>query len=391
MNSGKKIQLPRYFLLGAALSAHQAEGNNTNSDWWYFEQEGRVPKTGNATDHYNRYAEDFTLAKQMGLNAIRISIEWARIEPQEGVFDQNEIAHYRKVLQSLQTLQLTPMVTLQHFTFPMWFAKQGGWLAPQSDMLFARYCAKVVSELQDVCNLWLTINEPEVHALLGYIRGVHPPFKRNPWKFFQVTKAQIRAHTTAYDAIKKVNPTLQVSLAKNNVHYEAMNPNNFLDKMVIKISKYIGEDFILNRVKDKLDFIGLNFYFSEVLAFSWKRGIRRVNIDAPRSDMGWRTYPKGLYFLLKDLSRFHKPVYITENGIANARDDMRADFIREHLYWTMRAIHEGVDVRGYFYWALTDTYEWHDGFDRKFGLVEINYETLERRVRPSVSIFKELA
>jgi beta-glucosidase len=384
------IRLPEGFLLGAASSSHQVEGHNTNNDWWHEEQKGRLPKSGVATDHWNKYDEDFALAKQIGLNAMRISLEWSRIEPQAGHFDTEAIAHYKKVLLSLKQQGLTRMVTLHHFTLPLWIYQKGGFGNSEIVPAFRRYARFVAEQLGDEIDLWNTINEPEVYTYMSSLRGMWPPFSKSPLRAYSVFSNLAEAHNQAYRAIKLERPNAQIGIAKNNVYNEAFQPNSWLDQTAVSLNNWFGNHWFLNKIRDNMDFIGLNYYFYHSLHFNWK-GIKQRNTDGPKSDMGWRTFPEGLYHLLMDLSeKYRKPIYITENGIANARDDMRQDFIRQHLYWTNKAIENKADVRGYFYWSLTDTYEWQDGFDPKFGLIEIDFANQKRTVRRSADIFKNL-
>lgn len=395
-----KINLPTDFLLGTAASAHQVEGNNMNSDWWMYEQQGRLPKSGNAADHYNRYEEDFALAKQIGLNAMRISIEWSRIEPVEGRWDVTSIEHYRKVLKKMKEEGLVRMVTLHHSTLPAWLAEKGGFETPEGIGAFGRFAWFIAQNLGPEIDFWITINEPEVYASLAYQKGVWPPFKRSYFLMVKVFNNLIRAHRIAYSAIKQVLPESKIGFAKNSPYFEPFRRNNFMDKLLVRLLNNIRNHYFIKKIKDDYDFVGINYYFYDVLKFDAKKLFIKMDYnlaknrpeevgETQRSDMGWRTYPEGLYHLLIDLKKYNKPIYITENGIANARDDMRQDFIRQHLQSVQKAIDKGVDVKGYFYWSLTDTYEWHDGFNPKFGLVEVNFETQERRIRASAAVFKE--
>lgn len=384
------INLPNNFLLGAASSSHQVEGQNIHNDWWAQEQLGRLPKSGNAADHYQRYAEDFALAKSIGLNAMRISLEWSRIEPTEGKFDVAAIAHYQRVLQAMKAQGLTRMVTLHHFTLPEWLAKRGGFASRSSIHYFSRYAELVAKELGEEIDLWNTINEPEVFTYMSRLRGLWPPYGKNPLPALAVFNNLAAAHRQAYTFIKAVLPNAQISIAKNNVYNEPFRKGNLLDILAVKLNDWFSNYWFLDKIKNQLDFIGLNYYFYHAITLN-SHGIVQKNLAGPKSDMGWRTYPQGLYHLLLALQqRYGKPIYITENGIANARDDMRQDFIRQHLYWISEAIKQKVEVRGYFYWSLTDTYEWHDGFDPKFGLIEVNFATQQRRVRTSAEIFHEI-
>ncbi len=387
----KSFKLPEDFLYGAASSSHQVEGNNTNNDWWHEEQAGKLPPSKDATDHYNRYAEDFSLAKQIGLNSMRISIEWSRIEPEVGHWNMEAVEHYRKVLREMKAQGLTRMVTLHHFTLPMWAYKKGGFGNSEIIPAFKKYAQFIAQQLGDEIDLWNTINEPEVYTYMSSLRGIWPPFSKNPLRAYNVFSNMAEAHNHAYRAIKLEKPDAQIGVAKNNVYNEAFNGNSWLDQTAVSINNWYGNHWFLNKIKDNLDFIGLNYYFYHSLHVDWK-GVRQRNTDGPKSDMGWRTFPEGIYHLLVDLAeKYRKPLYITENGIANAHDDMRKDFIRQHLYWTSKAIERGADVRGYFYWSLTDTHEWQDGFDPKFGLIEIDFENDKKRtIRPSADIFRDL-
>lgn len=383
-------QLPKSFLYGAALSSHQVEGNTIYSDWWHEEQQGKVPKSGQAADHYNRYIEDFALAEQIGLNALRISIEWSRIEPQPGHWNMEAVEHYKKVLMEMKQRGLTRMVTLHHYTLPLWAYDKGGFNNTEIIFAFRRYAEFIAKHLGEEIDLWNTINEPEVYVNMSSLVGVWPPFSRNPIRAHTVFNNLAKAHIEAYRTIKKVLPNAQIGMAKNNVYNEAAHPHSWLDQKFVQLNNWFTNYWFLDKIKNHIDFIGLNYYFYYSLTASWKK-IGHLNKKQPKSDMGWRTFPEGIYHVLTALhERYGKPVYITENGIANAREDMRQDFIREHLHWTEKAIDSGVDVRGYFYWALTDTYEWTDAYNVRFGLIEIDFANFKRTVRSSAQVFKEL-
>lgn len=374
------LKFPSNFLFGSATSAYQVEGGIENSDWSQFYSAGR------ACDHYNLYELDFNLLKKLGQNAYRFSIEWSRIEPKEGQFDQKEIEHYRKVLQALKDRNIKTMVTLHHFTIPVWLARLGGWANSKVIFYFKRFSQKLLQEYKNQVDFWITINEPLIYATKGYLEGTWPPNKRNPILFLKVLQNQIKAHRQVYEVFHKDNPKVKVGLAKNNQFFEPYNRNSLLDRISVATADYLVNKYFLNRIKDHLDFIGLNYYFHNKIKFPYilKNENRLV------SDLGWEIYPEGIYYTLLGLKDYNKPIYVTENGVADSKDALRADFIHDHLYWIHKAIQEGANVCGYFYWSLIDNFEWDKGFEPRFGLVEVDYNTLERKPRASAYYYAKI-
>jgi len=322
-------------------------------------------------------------------NAHRFSIEWSRIEPEEGKFNQGEIEHYRKVLQALRARGLEPLVTLHHFTNPIWFAKKGGWANKRAPEYFERYVEYVARHLGGEAKYWMTINEPLIVNSLGYLSGRWPPFKKRDFLgYFRAISNMAEAHRRAYGVLHKYNVDAKVGAAKNNNYFESVKdifwPLNFL---IVYISKYFKNERFLNKIKNHQDFIGLNYY--NHYKFSLFKGFYQDGKE--RSDFGWEIYPEGIYHVAKEIyKKYKKPIYITENGISDADDSKRPKFIKEHLQWLHKAIQEGADVRGYFYWSLLDNFEWTEGFTQKFGLVEVNFETFERKMRPSGELYGEI-
>jgi len=371
-----RYEFPKNFYWGAATSAHQVEGNNHN-DWTEWEKETNHPISGRACDHYNKFREDFDIAKNLGHNAHRFSIEWSRVEPEEGRFNEKEIEHYRQVIAALRERGIEPFVTLWHWTLPTWIAKQGGWENKKTIDDFARHANKVARSVKNV-RFWITLNEPEIYAMNSYLRGKWPPQKKSLLKFLQVYKNLAKAHKKAYAIIHStwVLDT-QVGIAKNNSYFEGWTAPVF---------NYFWNNWFLQKIAAYQDFIGLNHYFhNRIKGFKYNQ-----NENKTVSDMGWEIYPEGIYHVLKDLKKYNKPIYITENGVADAQDIHREKFIKEHLKWAHKAIEDGVDLRGYLYWSLLDNFEWDSGFWPRFGLVKVDYQTMKRRIRQSAYAYAKI-
>lgn len=412
------------FLWGAATSSHQVEGGNHN-DWSEWEKSelrikdlelriknqefrdqfpGHILKqwpssldlenyiSGLACDHYHRFRDDFDIAKSLSHNAHRFSIEWSRVEPKEGRFDEGTIRHYREVLAALHERGLEPFVVLWHWTLPLWFVERGGWLHPQAGDAFIRFTSRVVTEYKDDVRFWGVYNEPETFARHGYFRGDRPPgFNWRLLAYYRVLKIIARTYVRAYEAIKKIDPSAQVGISESLVYFEPYSRMP-LHPITMRIIRWFRNNPFLDEYLECSDYIGFQYYFhSRIRLNPWKSqwGIQ-CNENKRVSDFGWEIYPEGIYHLLKGLGQYHKPVYITENGLADAMDTKRADFIKEHAKWMQKAMSEGVDVRGYFHWSLLDNFEWQNGFWPRFGLVEIDYKTLERRIRPSAYEYKKI-
>ncbi len=394
--SGGKF--PEGFLWGAATSAHQVEGDNHN-DWSEWEQEnamrlsqesgGKYPPenyiSGRACDHYNRYEEDFDIAKSLSHNAQRFSIEWSRIEPEEGKFDEREIEHYRKVLHALRARGLEPFVTLWHWTLPLWMRDKGGVESKEFPKFFTRYAERMVREFRDDVQFWVTLNEPTSVIYNAYFRDVWPPQRKSFSAALRVYHMLARAHTSAYVAIHNAAPQAQVGFA-NIMSYIEPASLGILDKLAARWADFFTNKYFLRLTGDSHDFYALQYYFYRKIIFPG----RDINRPVWTNDMGWGIYPEGIYHLLLRLKKYGKPIYITENGVADVRDVHRTKFIKEHLAQIQRAIAEGADVRGYFYWSLLDNFEWDKGFWPRFGLVEVDYTAMERKIRPSAHAYARI-
>lgn len=391
---------PENFYWGAATASHQVEGNNHN-DWSEWEKsEKRIQElkksglldkygqdnfiSGRGADHYNKYKEDFKLAKELGHNATRFSIEWSRIEPEEGKFDQKEIDHYKDVIKTLKELDIEPFVTLWHWPIPIWLRDKGGLEAPEMPKYFVRYAKKVVEALGDDVKFWIVLNEPMINTSISYVQRRWPPQKKNVFAFLRANRNLVKSHKLTYAAIKEINPKAQVGIAKHNTYFSTKG-RGLINKGIRSLVHFLWNNLWLWCIKDYQDFIGLNHYFHNRIYYGLNKNENKIT-----NDMGWEIYPTSLYHCLKDLEKYNKPVYITENGLADATDEKRIWFIYEMLKDVHRAIEEGVDVKGYLYWSLMDNFEWADGYWPRFGLIEVDYDTLERKIRKSAYFYKDI-
>jgi beta-glucosidase len=414
------LKFPQGFFWGAATAAHQVEGNNDNqlTDWEKANAERLAanaeakfsqvvpnwdqikpfatdPKnyiSGVADDHYNLYEQDLNLARDMGLNSYRFSIEWSRIEPTEGQFNAQELEHYRQVIAAAKARGLTPFVTLWHRSQPKWINAQGDWENPKTIENYTKFVEYVVSAFKDDVDYWMPFNEPTLHVLAGYIEGALPPEIKS---FNRATKAfnnMTEAHRQAYKIIHDQDAKAYVA-STQALQYTEADPNNIANKILVKVIDYQANFRFLDATKNENDFIAIQYYGPTSYSLSTKgfKTDRAPEKGEGASDFGWEIYPKGLYDLITRVyERYDRPIIITENGIADMNDRLRTKYIQDHLYWVKRAIDEGIPVQGYIYWTLMDNFEWDSGFWPRFGLIEINYETQTRRIRDSALELKKI-
>jgi beta-glucosidase len=384
------------------------EGDNWWNDWWEDEQTGRLPyMSGEACRHYQLYAQDFDLAHAWGHNAHRFSIEWSRIEPSEGQWSAEAIAHYRAVIHALRARGLEPVMTLHHFTNPSWFARRGGWLRSDSPQLFARYVTYVAEYLGTEVQYWLTINEPTVYVLKGYIEGEWPPGVKSAWcKAIRVFRNLARAHTAAYRALHRRRQDIMVGFAHSTPLIVPCNPARKRDRLAAALRELLWNRAFFWLIRQpgwragsNLDFIGLNYYTRTIIrSTGWRPGavVGRVcrlphhSDRGPISTTGWEVYPPGLRVVLERFARFHLPLIITENGIATDDEVLRRQFIMQHLGSLAGALEAGVNVLGYFYWTLMDNFEWTLGTNAHFGLAAVDVHTQQRQPRPCVKDFERV-
>ncbi len=424
VGGGGREPTGRRFLWGTGTSAHQVEGGNDQNDWWDWEKlPGKIrdgSRSGAACLAWDRYEEDLDLLRSFGLNAYRFSIEWSRIEPEPGRYDEGALDHYRRVLLACRARGITPMVTLHHFTNPRWFAALGGWETNRNIAHFARFARLAGERYGDLVDLWITINEPEVLALHGYDEGGWPPGVKDRSRALLVIANLLEAHALASAAIRETDRTdadgdgiaALVGVAKHWVLLEPLrwwNPLEHLSTAIqhgvfnVAIGRALRGDPIdfnipgarrvrrrVDALRGSSDFIGVNYYTRWMVDLFGKEP-RCARPGAAVSDLGWEFYPKGLERALVSCASFGLPLYVTENGIADGADRLRPAFIRKSLAALDRARARGVDVRGYFHWSLLDNFEWNDGYYGKFGLCAVNFGGADRpRVpRPSAGTYAQ--
>ncbi len=394
----QRLKFPKGFLWGAASSAYQTEGGNINSDWWawehsakrmdYLRDNGKNPEdyfSSIACDFYNRYDEDIALAQHLNHNSIRLGVEWSRIEPSEGVFDEKVLERYEKILQSAKYHGLKVFLTLYHTTLPVWFAKKGGFAKKANIIYFVDFAHHAVERFNEYVDFWVTINEPELYATLSYALGIFPPQQKKFFLPFFVVNNLIEAHKRVR-ALIKIHSNKPVSMAFNIVD---LQPYGFLGEIAVRVIRYFANEYILRRTIAHCDYIGVNYYFHHHVGLFGFR--KHSHSHHENTDRGWGIHPEGLERILLNLRKYKKPVYILENGLADHTDTHREEYIKKHLYYLHSSIQKGVDVRGYLYWSLTDNFEWEEGFWPKFGLIEIDREDLLRRkVRYSATKYAEI-
>ncbi len=466
------------FRWGVALSEYQNSGaaHFPDSNWAHWERK-KVHKglptiknfedSDNACNFWETYPEDIGLIKELGCNSLRISVEWTAIEPVEGQFNQAALDHYKDLVARCNAVGIDVMVTIYHWTHPQWFDDKGAFESEENIHYFVRYCVKVFEALHDKVHLWCTINEIGSVVIQGYLRGVFPPGKTNPWMAMKVMRCMMVAHCEAYRALKKLpgGYEAQIGLAHAYVPVEpydlgypcpAATPDaptksayiqssladlphlivarmNVIERASSAVMSFFFNNQMLKFLKtgsmldwipglaitvadapDCIDFIGLNFYARVVLESNlrgftqrwlkrqvqWALGYEmepNLEVAFPScregevmSDMPYPVCPESLYSAIQEASALGKPIYITENGAPDCKDDRRETWITRYLYALSEAIHDGYDVRGYYYWSLMDNFEWDYGYSQKFGLYEVDFVTKKRTLRTGAKAYQKV-
>ena len=405
------FHFPRGFLWGTATAAHQVEGNNTNNNWWKWEQDGHTEgKSGLACDWWGgRWREDFDRAAETNQNAHRFSVEWSRIQPTPDQWDEEALEKYRLMLRGLRERGLTAMVTLHHFTDPLWLAEQGGWENDDTPQKFAVFVRRTVDALKEYVTTWVTINEPNVYAYSAYSDGAYPPGKKDIGAAFHVMTNLLKGHALAYKVIHEIQPEARAGMAMN---YRSFHPATAspLDKFVAGIQSKIFNDLLPRAAQDgkarfvyktvrvpeavnTQDFIGVNYYTRDQVSFDLSRlstlfGRQYFPKDADLSETGYiANEPDGFYEAFKWALQFKVPIIVTENGVEDAEDKMRPRYIAQHIHQMWRAVNFNWPIKGYFHWSLVDNFEWERGWTMRFGLWGLDVDTQKRIRRPSVDLY----
>lgn len=414
------FRLPKNFLFGTATAALQIEGGDRNNSWFRWCEQGHI-KDGShcilADDHWNRVAEDIDLMKKLNHQVYRMGLEWSRIEPRKGQFSTDALAHYRKEIELLVKNDIKPLVTLHHFSNPLWLEDQGGWLSEEVVGLFERFTEVVVNHIGDLVSEWITINEPNVYLAMGYVTGEWPPGEKNIIHYFKGAKYMIFSHIKAYQKIHTLRQDrgFKDTLVGVANHMRVFDPQQgtaheklscylhdllfqdlFIDGMVAgRLIPPVGTGYPLGKGY-YMDFFGLNYYTRDIISATWNPaalfGKIEVKKGVPTNDLGWEIYPEGIYRISKQYyERFRVPIFITENGICDKHDRLRARYIYDHLYQIKRLIDEGIDVQRYYHWTLMDNFEWIEGLSGRFGLIEVDFDTQARKIRKSGEFYAEMS
>jgi beta-glucosidase len=376
------VTFPEGFLWGTATAAHQVEGGNWNNDWWAWEHNPQSPcvePSGDACDHYHRYRDDIRLLARLGFNTYRFSIEWSRIEPEQGEWSQAALDHYRRVCESCRAAGITPMVTFHHFTTPRWVAHLGGWEEPDTAGRFADFCARAAAGLHDLLGWACTINEPNMVALHGYRTGAFPPGRQDKALRRSVNDIFCDAHRQSAAAIRAAcGPTVPVGMTLSMTEVEAVDGGESRAEAM----RAVLEDVFLDACQGD-DFLGVQTYTRMRVG---PDGVLPPPKEAEKTIMGYEFRPQALEATLRRAWSYlggNVPLVVTENGIAATDDARRIAFVEGALEGVGRCLADGLDVRGYVYWSALDNFEWTFGYGPTFGLIGVDRTTFARTPKPS--------
>ncbi len=406
------VEFPNTFAWGVATASHQIEGHNQNN-WTQFEESKKLERSGEACDHWNRWRTDFQLIENLGVGHYRFSIEWSRIETNMGTWDDDAIMHYSNMIDDLIGRNIEPMVTLHHFSHPIWFEEMGGFTKSENVELWVRFSEKMFTQFGDRVKWWCTINEPAVFTSMGYVLGEFPPGKRSFKLTKSVSRNMMMAHARCYHALKSMpgGEDAQIGLVKNiNIFdpYRRWNllhwvQSKLLDEMFnrcwirsLKTGKFRAPSSIfstkIDGLKNSSDFIGVNYYTHLLTTPFMPTTVDLDPLKRPweeRTDFRYPMYAEGLRRSFDMVRCLNLPIFVTENGVADDDDDMRPEHVRRHLWVTSQAIRDGLDIRGFYHWSLMDNFEWAEGYAQRFGLYHVEYDTQIRSIKESGKVYAD--
>ncbi len=425
-----EVVFPENFVWGSAVAEYQVSGAEHCKDgqWVAWEIKSNIERSGKACDFWNRCFDDIQLIKDLGLTSFRFSVDWSIVEPEQGVFNKEALDHYELFCQKLLENGIQPVVTLHHFVHPQWFEDLGAFEKEENIEYFVRFSAKAFERLQPYVKFWCTINEPSVYIFGGYIRSVFPPGVLDLHKAGVVLGNLLKSHVAIYDRIKGMQggQEAQIGIVHQMLPFKPFHKGGVrgpIESFVSGILNHMLNDSIMNFFKTgkyvfcvphydalavlprvtaavrfdvenpvrTLDFFGINNYSHVQISINSEKGFSEgYRPEDIKTDMPYPFYAEGLYHAIAKASELGVPMYITENGIADAQDDKRALWIERYLYALNKAIEDGYDVRGFFYWSLLDNYEWDMGYPLKFGLYEVNLETQERTLRDGARTYERI-
>lgn len=413
----KAFDLPENLMMGVATAATQIEGGYQDNNWYRWSEMGNIENKDHvkiACDHLNRIETDTELLSQLHCDTYRLGLEWCRIEPKEGEFSQSGINLYRKELELLREKGIRPLVTLWHFSNPLWMEDDGAWTNPKSIDRFLNYAKFVVQELGDLVSDWITFNEPNVYLTFGYFEGSWPPGKKGDIKsYFKAASHIIAAHLKAYPLLHKMSTEkIKVGVAH---HLRIFDPYDsrwitkksiqlidrlfqrmFLDAMTVGKFLWPLKNVLKAEIGTYVDFVGINYYSRDIIKgvfnLSTLLGERLLKDGADTNDLEWEIYPEGLSRICHEIyEAYQLPIYITENGTCDSKDDFRSKFIYDHLKALSQTVSEGVPIERYYHWTLCDNFEWVEGYNARFGLFHNDFETQKRSIRKSGSFYSEIS
>ncbi|MEO7069802.1 MAG: glycoside hydrolase family 1 protein [Nostocoides sp.] len=390
--------------IGVSTSALQIEGGDRNNNWYaWAQQPGRIGDGSSpvrATDHWNRWREDTALMADLGLQIYRMGVEWSRIEPREGEFDQAVLDRYRKELQALRDNGIEPLVTLHHFTNPLWFQEMGEWTAPRSVDLFLRFTRAVVEALGDVVSEWVTINEPNVYAAQFHLLKQGPPGTSSYRNVRKVLRHMAISHCAAYDLIHAIQPDAQVGVAHHLRVFAPLNPRHPVHRVLTRVNEHLFQTVLTDallggrfrsflgpqpkgvRPGRHYDYLGINYYS--------RTAVSKIDDGTfpgvPVNDLGWEIHPAGIVEVARDLhARYPGRIWVTENGtcdngVTGRVERFRSRYVHDHL---AAIAGSGLPFERYYHWCFVDNWEWAEGDRARFGIVHLDSETLDRTVKPS--------